>query len=338
MKKDLRVRFEDIDCIMPGLAKQPDFFVELLSQKYNVIVLTGGTEEPDVLFYSCWGTNNVKWTQCIRIYYTAERFFPDFNMCDYAIGLANMGTCERFFRFPHYVFYNDILRKYENRQQNIDISQMLNRDFCSTVVSDALRSPIFFDFFNKLNEYKPIASGGHWNNNVGGAVSNKLDFIKNYKFHIAFENVKADDYVTEKIMESFVARTIPIYWGSNSVKKDFGEGGYINISDFDTLDRAIDYIKKVDKDNHLYMQMLCHGAQISNTYEEWCERLLNFLYNAIESGDRIFNKRLNWVYQEKHTYHRIRTSFIGQMYRKYKRTQYYIQKLWRKRIQKITRS
>lgn len=328
--RDITVRIADIDNKNPYLIKHPDFFIGLLRQKYNVTILTDGNEEPDILFYSCVGMSNVKWTRCMRIYYSAERFYPDFNMCDYAIGLTNIGITERFLHFPFYVFYNDLMRKYENLP-NIEASTpYLNRDFCSTVVTDPYRSPIFFDFFDRLSEYKPIASGGKWNNTVGGPVPDKIDFIKNYKFHLAFENMRADHYVTEKILEALVARTVPIYWGSKSVKKEFGEGSYIDISDFDTIDRAIDYIKKVDVDDNLYLQILRQRAALPYSYDEWCERVLDFLSNAIENGTRIFDSRLNWVYGEKYTYYYIHSSLVGRMYRKYKRTLYYIMDLWKK--------
>ena len=329
--RDITVRIEDVDTKSPYLIKQPYFFVELLKRKYNVIILTDSNEEPDILFYSCWGSmDNVKWTRCLRIYYTAERDCPDFNMCDYAIGLVNIGTTERFLHFPFYTFYNDLMRKYENLPNIDDPVSFLNREFCSTVVSDPYRSPIFFDVFNRLNEYKPIASGGRWNNNVGRPVLDKMDFIKNYKFCLAFENMKVDGYVTEKIMEPLVARTIPIYWGSRSVKKEFGDGAYIDISDFDTVDRAIDFIKKVDNDDNLYMQILNRRADIPYTYDEWCDRLLDFLVDAIENGERIFDSRCNRVYSEKNIYHIIHTSLPGVLYRHYKQALYYLMKLWRK--------
>lgn len=330
--RNITVRIEDIDTKSPYLIKQPYFFVELLKRKYNVTILTDGNEEPDILFYSCWGRmDNVKWTRCLRIYYTAERDCPDFNMCDYAIGLVNVGITERFLHFPFYTFYNDLMRKYEDLTEIEEPAHFLNREFCSTVVTDPYRSPIFFDVFNRLNEYKPIASGGRWNNTVGGPVHDKMDFIKNYKFHLAFENMKVDGYVTEKIMEPLVARTIPIYWGGRSVKKEFGEGAYIDISDFDSVERAIDFIKKVDNDDNLYMQILRRRADMPYTYDEWCDRLLDFLVNAIENGTRIFDSRCNRVYSEKNIYHVIRSGLPGKLYVKYKRTLYFFTSIWKKK-------
>lgn len=319
--RDLTVRIEDIDSKSPYLSKLPYFFVDLLRRKYNVNILTDGDEQPDILFYSCWGMQNFRWRHCIRIYFTAEQDIPDFNLCDYAVGLAHIGMPGRFLHFPFYVFYNDILHKLEKRRTDIDEQHALKRDFCSTVISGPMRHPIYFEILNKLNEYKTVASGGRRNNNVGGPVTDKLAFISKYKFNLAIENLNTDGYITEKILEAFVAGTVPIYWGGEQVKKDFGEGGYINISDFETLDEAIEYIKKVDNDDELYMKILHTGAQPAYTYDEWCECLFGFLDNAIEHGKMIYDSGIyNVIFNEREWFYRIRNSIIGRAYRKYQRT------------------
>ena len=322
--RKLKVRIEDIDVKNPFLIHHADFFINLLRRKYNVDILTQGEEEPDVLFYSCWGgMNNIKWTNCLRIYFTAERDIPDFNMCDYAIGLVNIGNTERFLHFPFYTFYNDLMRKYE-QLTDIDVNKLLDRDFCSVVVTDPYRNPYFFEFYKKLNNYKAIASGGRWNNNVNGRVPDKLNFIRNYKFNIAFENMKVHGYVTEKIIEPLVARTIPIYWGSDSVRDEFGEGSYINISDFSSLDEAVEYIKEVDKNNKLYLDILNRKATLPYSYEEWSEIVLHFLITAIEKGERFFDYRCNRVFEQKRVYHKIHTGIAGRIYRRSKRFIYNI--------------
>ena len=317
--KELTVRFEDLDHNHP-LMDAESFFVKVLSDKYRVKVLYEGDEEPDVLIYSWMGANNTKWRNSIRIYYTMEMDYPDFNICDYAVGLANIGLPERFMHFPHYVFYGNLLHKYERENNKLKSEEALNRGFCSTVVSNLYRNKIYHEMYTLLSEYKPIASGGKFNNNVGGSVTDKIEFIKNYKFNLAFENMNVDGYVTEKIMEAFVAQTIPIYWGSKQVKKEFGEGGYIDISDFSTLDNAINYIKKVDTDDELYMQILSHRAELQYSYDEWFRLLSDFLYNAIEYGKRTEPIMMNArIWGEKYVFYRLRESIPGRLYRWYKR-------------------
>lgn len=314
--KEITVRIEDADWF-PGLDKQADFFIEILRKKYDVTVLTDDTTNPNILFFTCYGGDNLKWTNCIRIYHTAERDFPNYNLCDYAIGLSDLGFKERFLHFPSYVYYNDVLRKCEaSLNDKIDQEKALERGFCSTVVSDPFRDPVFFQFFDKLNKYKKIDSGGRVNNTTGYRVPDKLDFISKYKFNLAFENMLAPGYVTEKIVDAFIAKTIPIYWGSDWVKKEFGEGGYINISDFNSINDAIEYIKTVDNDDDLYMSILEKGPKLLHSYDEWNNILLKYLSNIIENGSRIFDSRRNSSYNEKVVFYRIRNLPFVKLLRK----------------------
>ena len=46
-----------------------------------------------------------------------------------------------------------------------------------------------------------------------GRSRKKIDIMKLFKFNIAFENEISDGYVTEKILHSLYANTIPIYFG-----------------------------------------------------------------------------------------------------------------------------
>ena len=63
-----------------------------------------------------------------------------------------------------------------------------------------------------MNKYKRVDMGGKYNNNVG-KIKNKILFLKKYKFSIAMENSELDGYISEKIIDSFISGTIPIYYG-----------------------------------------------------------------------------------------------------------------------------
>ena len=65
----------------------------------------------------------------------------------------------------------------------------------------------------ELNNYKNIDMGGKVLNNVGGLVKDKIKFLSSYKFSIAMENSEGQRYISEKILDSFMAGTIPIYYG-----------------------------------------------------------------------------------------------------------------------------
>lgn len=66
-------------------------------------------------------------------------------------------------------------------------------------------------------------------------VQYKLTTLKDYAFSVVIENSKSDYYFTEKLMDSFVTGTVPIYWGCPSIGDFFNTDGMIIIDDANTL-------------------------------------------------------------------------------------------------------
>ena len=64
------------------------------------------------------------------------------------------------------------------------------------------------NFFQRLSRRKRVDSGGRAFNNIGGPIPAgspaKLDFLRAYKFNLAFENASLPGYTTEKIVEAYV--------------------------------------------------------------------------------------------------------------------------------------
>ena len=101
-----------------------------------------------------------------------------------------------------------------------------------------------------LNNQPPFDSNAH-RYCAGRAADQKTDYLKQYKFTIAFENESALNYVTEKIFHAFVAGSIPIYWGNPNVANLFNPRSFINCHDFDSFEKVIDLVKAVDQDDEL---------------------------------------------------------------------------------------
>ena len=101
-----------------------------------------------------------------------------------------------------------ILNKFEKKL----IKKPIRTKFCVAIISNNVSSDLFrLNFIKQLNKYKHVDMGGLVNNNVGGQVKNKIEFLSSYKFSIAMENSDWDGYINEKIIESFVGGTIPLY-------------------------------------------------------------------------------------------------------------------------------
>jgi hypothetical protein len=89
------------------------------------------------------------------------------------------------------------------------------KKFACMVVSNP-HAPERVQFFHKLSKYKTgrfrgQASQQHW-----WAVANKMEFIKDYKFVLSFENSSYPGYTTEKLIEPMLVNSIPVYWGNKS--------------------------------------------------------------------------------------------------------------------------
>lgn len=264
-----------------------NFIYDALVLHYHVNIISTPLEKTDILFYSCFGFRHYQWPQdTLKVYYTGENNVPNFNECDFALSFHRINFNNRHFRLPLYC----ISEGYMQLQNPIIVNEKdaLQREFCSLVVSNSdTCDPNRFLIVDELKKYKPLAFGGRYHNNVGGPVHDKIQFCKHYKFNLALENSCVDGYVTEKIVDAMVANTIPIYWGARDISLDFNTDAFININDFSTLEDALEYIKKVDQDDDLYMQIL-NSPKIKENFD-WKRNLADFLSAIVESKIRYVN-------------------------------------------------
>ena len=70
----------------------------------------------------------------------------------------------------------------------------------------------------------------------------KYDVIAPYKYHITIENTRAKYYWTEKLADSFIGESFPIYYGCTNVDEYFPQEAYctIDIHDFEGSVKKID--------------------------------------------------------------------------------------------------
>ena len=212
---------------------------------------------PDYVFCSHFGKSFLKYN-CVRILYLGEAKAPDFNVYDYAICFDDIKFGDRYLRYPYFLFDESNLNKALNKHLISDEELKLKKGFCSFVVSNNLADPKRQQFFEGLSKYKKVDSGGRYANNLesGLPVEDKLEFQKNYRFSFAFENSAFSGYTTEKIIDSFAAGTIPIYWGDPLITELFNEKSFINCNDMKSSDELIDVIKSIEEDDNKYIEMI----------------------------------------------------------------------------------
>lgn len=282
MKESVIVKFVDF---WPTFNPEDNKFVEALRVNRDVVVLDSSDDTaPDILFYSRCGYKHYEY-DCLKIYFTGENDFPDFNECDYAISFYESDCGGRNLRYPLYMLY-------EIGQASdppvLSESDAFEREFCSLVMSNSVNChPKRIEIVDAVQSYRPIAYGGSFRNNVGGRVAEKIPFINGYKFNLALENSIVPGYVTEKIIEPFAAATVPIYWGSDVVKKDFNPESFINVEDYSSFDSFLAALKRIDNSPDEYIRMLRASSHVAATTDILDLQLAEFLIGIADNPIRM---------------------------------------------------
>ena len=270
--RTLRIAFSDfifgrnVRDRLASFNPQDNVFTRLLANEYDVRVVP--MAEAEVLVYSTFGDAHRAF-RGRKIFYTSENVLPDFDACDHAITFCHLPDDPRHYRLPQYVFYVHEAQRL-TKDAGFDPAAALRSKtkFCNFVVSNP-RCPERNRFFRMLNRRKSVDSGGRHFNNLGRPVADKLTFIRDYKFTLAFENSASAGYTTEKLVEPMLADSLPIYWGNPQVSRDFNLRSFIDVSAFPDFDAAIDHILKVDGDDELYLSYLREPWFNGNIQPSW---------------------------------------------------------------------
>jgi GR25 family glycosyltransferase involved in LPS biosynthesis len=165
------------------------------------------------------------------------------------------------------------------------------KKFCAFVVSNPT-NPLRGLAFDWLNEYKPVDSAGHYKNTIGhqlaagagggGGELLKHEFLKDYKFCIAYENASSPGYVTEKFLHAKAAGCIPIYWGDPKVDRDFSMAGAIDARTVRSKEELIALVRAVDESDSEWLKR--YSVPALDSYKEaWAHRTM------AECAKRIFS-------------------------------------------------
>lgn len=261
------------------------------------------SEEPDFVFYSVYrtGREHYKYKNCVKIFIGLEGVIPDFNECDYAMGSYPMDVGERYLQTPYQGLEPDMFER--ERFKKINIKE---RKFCNFIYSNDNNGKgaiLRQEFCKELMKYKKVDCPGRVLNNMTDAIEardgnwyqGKLEFIKDYKFTIAFENISMPGMITEKLIQAFQVGTIPIYWGDPEVGKMFNTKAFINCHDYNSWEEIIERIKEVDNDDEKYREMLLENPVLDSYKKDYAKVSEEFIVGIIEKGNNPYEKDpLGW--------------------------------------------
>lgn len=257
----------------------------LMDKLKGKFIIKFNKNNPDYLIYNVFGTEhlNPKYNNSIKIAILTENKIPDFYEADYAIGHYHMSYLDRYFKFSIF-FWQNLNNTYFSLYRNEVINSSKKKKFCAALISNNFITDGFrIKFINELNNYKRIDMGGKYNNNIGRAIENKIEFLKSYKFSISMENTEGNGYISEKIVDSFLAGTIPIYYGDYMIDEYINPKTYILIRGEKDMLKKIEYIKRIDNDENLYISILKEKVLLNeNIKSENDKELKNFLLHIFE--------------------------------------------------------
>lgn len=261
----IKIKFVDF---WPTFNPVNNYFIKLLKRRFIVEL----SDEPDILIYSVFGWKHKKF-DCFKIFWTGENIRPNFKQCDFAFTFDHLNRDDHY-RLPLYALYMDSPDLLIKWNQDIDQIMREKTKFCNFVYSDK-RGRKRNDFFERLSKYKKVDSPGRVKNNMGGALGgnskDKLNFIKNYKFTIAFEVSSHPGYTTEKIVHPMLVNSLPIYWGNELVHLDFNPKSFLNYYDFPNEDALIERIIEIDQNDDLYRQYLLEPYYHNNKINSYID-------------------------------------------------------------------
>ena len=261
----------------------PNLFLKNLDNKKFYFKFDNNT--PDYLIYSTFSrdSNNPKYKNAIKLAFFTENQIPDLNKTDYAVGHVHLNYLDRYFKNFKYFKLKILINIINSRKYALKGKK--RKLFCGAVISNNISGDFFrLKFIDELNKYKKIDMGGKYKNNIGGRVKDKINFLTSYKFSIAMENSGSDGYYSEKIIQSFLSGTIPIYYGDYMIDEYFNPRSFILIKGEKDMQKKIDYIKQIDNDEQLYKSILKENVINSNLFLKMIIEQKSFLNHIFEQN------------------------------------------------------
>lgn len=280
----------------PGFIEKSDanhigFFEALLSNTklrsfeitYDInkanVLLEGG--HPDEKIHNC-----KKWAY--KINFVGEPVLPKSDKYD--VVLTSINRVENIVDLPlsvAYIHCNHFLSYLLNRP----IITSVPGHFCSFIVSNP-KCETRNNLFYLLNKYKPVNSMGRFANNIGQMIqypywsSQYFDLLSNHKFMICCENTKMETYSTEKIVNPYLGRTIPIYWGSHNIKNIFNPDSMLFLEDEtdESFTKLINKVMELDNDDQKYLEFINRPIFSKDNIKFWNEN-----YTLDSLGNKINN-------------------------------------------------
>jgi len=305
--------------------KEDNYFLNLLTNNFNIEIC----ENADFILFSTFTDKNTKEIPIIKekattIFWTGENIRIDMKKYNYAFGFdyEKKVKNQNYLRLPLYTYFEAGKNLVKGKNYNPQKILKEKTKFCNYIYSKDAKERV--EFFKELSKYKKINAPGRSMNNSPPITPTNLSFLlkplqlveglsgkytlssmisrhfsnwredvmnyqRQFKFTIAFENASYPGYTTEKIYHPMLANSIPIYFGNPEIKKEFNTKSFVNWHDYNDNKKVIDVIIDLDTNDKKYCKKLSQPWFNKNTPNKWCDE-----EKVIKQFEKIFKtKRKN---------------------------------------------
>ena len=114
---------------------------------------------------------------------------------------------------------------------------------------------------------------------------NKNFLFETAKYHIVVENEQRNNWVTEKLIDCFASKTIPIYWGASNIGEYFNVDGMIIFNTIEELKDILDNLDEKFYDDRT--DIIEENYSKSKAYWDFHERVKTTVEEFISGGKNV---------------------------------------------------
>ena len=186
---------------------------------------------------------------------------------------------ERFIAIPLLWFRMAYLRKYYDTLKPSVERTKEQQKLCLLMTDNKLNAPVKTAVYRAVSQLGKVFSMRDFKSSMRNEslclTERFLNFINGFRFAIVCENSSAPGYITEKLLQCYHGRVIPIYWGSRP-EKYFNEDSFVNIKELHSSDELIKKVKELIVDDDKYNAMVS-CPKLKEPEKDYFSELVDFI-------------------------------------------------------------
>ena len=261
------------------------FFLDLLKLVFNEEIELSNFENSDILLETIFDNKTFLFDKQWKysFLFSGESRLKEYYK-HYSCVLYGERSHENIINVPLFIPNIYCCNLMDNFTKIKNITHIPTKNVCAIISNSSGNERNYF--LNELEKKISIEYGGDYKNNIPKFqhTYNSEPFIKQvseYKFIVSMENSRGETYITEKILQGFLAGIIPIYWGSSRICDYFNNERFINVPDINLTSDIIKKIYDISIDNNAFLEIVNKPIFNNNKLELDMNEIANNIKNLI---------------------------------------------------------